>query len=118
MTNDPEDGGFLSDKQYNFFKFLTVVLFPAIGTLYFALATMWGLPSPEQVLGTILAVETFIGAVVGISTKQYESSGAKYSGDINIAKNDGVEVYSLELNHTPEKLKEKDEAVFKINTPE
>lgn len=116
MTNNPSAGGFLNDKQYDVVKFLTIVVLPAFGTLYFALAAIWGLPSPEQVLGTILAVETFIGAILGLSTRQYVNSGAKYSGAINVIETPDKTVYSLDLDHAPEELAKKDEAIFKVNS--
>lgn len=47
-------------------------LLPALGTLYFALAGIWGLPYGEQIVGTITAVDTFLGVVLGISTAQYK----------------------------------------------
>ena len=46
-------------------------MLPAIATLYFALSGIWGLPYGEQIVGTIVAVETFIGALLGISTINY-----------------------------------------------
>jgi hypothetical protein len=44
---------------------------PAIGTLYFALAGIWNLPYPEEIVGTITAIDTFLGAVLGISSANY-----------------------------------------------
>lgn len=117
MSDDnTPDNNFLNDKQYGFVKFLTVILLPASGTLYFSLAGLWGLPAAEQVLGSILAFETFIGVVLGVSTKQYNDSDAKYSGEINVHHApSGKKVYSLDLNHSPEEIDKKDEAVFKVN---
>ncbi|MBQ2396430.1 MAG: phage holin [Bacteroidales bacterium] len=47
---------------------------PAIGTLYFALAGIWGFPYGEEVVGTIAAVDTFLGVILGISTAQYNKN--------------------------------------------
>ena len=49
-------------------------LLPAAGTLYFTLAGIWGLPYGEQVVGTITAVDTFLGVILGISTSQYNKT--------------------------------------------
>lgn len=116
MTEETPSENFLNNKQYDFVKFLTVVVFPAIGTLYFALSSVWGLPDAQQVLGTLLAIEAFIGAVLGISTKAYNASDAKYTGEINVTKAPDKTVYSLDLNHAVEDLDKKDEALFKVNT--
>ena len=64
----------MSNKVYNILKWIAMYLLPAVGTLYFALAGIWGLPYGEQIVGTITAVDTFLGVVLGISTAQYNKS--------------------------------------------
>ena len=63
-----------SNKTYDFLKWVAQYLLPAAGTLYFALAGIWGFPYGEQVVGTITAVDTFLGVILGISTIQYNKS--------------------------------------------
>lgn len=65
----------MSNKIYNILKFIAQIVLPAIGTLYFALASIWGLPYGEQIVGTITAVDAFLGALLGISTMQYNKRG-------------------------------------------
>lgn len=67
----------LSDKTYSLLKWIALILLPALGTLYFALAGIWGLPFGEQIVGTITAVDTFLGAILGISTNNYKKNGGK-----------------------------------------
>ena len=61
----------MSNKTYNILKWIAMYLLPALGTLYFALASIWGLPYGEQIVGTITAIDTFLGVILGISTTQY-----------------------------------------------
>ena len=61
----------MSNKVYDTLKWIAMYLLPALGTLYFALAGIWGLPYGEQIVGTITAVDTFLGVILGISTVQY-----------------------------------------------
>lgn len=61
----------LPDNVYNVLKWITLIFLPAIATLYFALANIWGFPYVTEIVGTIAAIETFIGALIGISTIQY-----------------------------------------------
>ena len=61
----------MSNKVYNVLKWIAMYLLPALGTLYFALASIWGLPYGEQIVGTITAIDTFLGVILGISTAQY-----------------------------------------------
>ena len=61
----------MSNKTYDILKWIAQILLPAIGTLYFAIAQIWGLPYAEQIVGTIMALDAFLGAILGISTKAY-----------------------------------------------
>lgn len=61
----------MNDKTYDVLKWIAMILLPSIGTLYFALSSIWGLPYGEQIVGTITAVDTFLGACLGLSSKQY-----------------------------------------------
>lgn len=61
----------LNDKFYDVLKWVAQYLLPALGTLYFVLAGIWGLPYGEQIVGTIVAVDTFLGVILGISTSNY-----------------------------------------------
>lgn len=64
----------MSNKTYDILKWIAQILLPAIGTLYFALAGIWGLPYGEQIVGTITAVDTFLGVCLGVSTAMYKKS--------------------------------------------
>lgn len=61
----------MSNETYDRLKWIAQIFLPALGTLYFALATIWGLPYGEQIVGTITAVDAFLGALLKISTDQY-----------------------------------------------
>ena len=61
----------MSNKVYDVLKWIAMYLLPALGTLYFAIASIWGLPYGEQIVGTITAIDTFLGVILGISTTQY-----------------------------------------------
>lgn len=65
----------LSNRVYDFLKWIAMYLLPALGTLYFALGSIWGLPHGEQIVGTITAVDTFLGVLLGISTANYNKTG-------------------------------------------
>lgn len=64
----------MSNKVYDALKYIAQIILPALATLYFALAQIWGLPYTEQVVGTITAVDAFLGAVLRITTIKYEAS--------------------------------------------
>lgn len=64
----------LNNKTYDILKWIAMVVLPSCGTLYFALASIWGLPYGEQIVGTITAIDAFLGALLGISTVQYKKN--------------------------------------------
>lgn len=64
----------MSNKTYDILKWIALVVLPAIGTLYFTLAGIWNFPYGEEIVGTITAIDTFMGIILGISTRQYNLS--------------------------------------------
>ena len=64
----------MSNKTYDVLKFTAQIVLPAAGTLYFALAKIWGLPYGTEIVGTITAVDTFMGAVLQITKSSYDGS--------------------------------------------
>lgn len=61
----------MSNKVYDILKWIAQLLLPALGTLYFALANIWGFPFGEEIVGTITAIDTFLGVILGISSANY-----------------------------------------------
>lgn len=61
----------MSNKVYDKLKYVALIVLPALATLYLTIATIWGLPYGEAVAATITAVDTFLGALLGISSKKY-----------------------------------------------
>lgn len=64
----------MSNKLYDVLKWIALVVLPAIGTLYFAVAGIWGLPYAQEIVGTITSIDTFMGVMLGISNAQYNKN--------------------------------------------
>ena len=64
----------LSNRIYDILKWIALVVLPALGTFYFALAGIWGFPYGEQIVGTITAIETLLGGILQISTAKYNKT--------------------------------------------
>lgn len=62
------------NSTYDILKYICQIVLPAIGTLYFALAQIWGFPYAEQIVGSITAIDTFLGAILMISSASYNKS--------------------------------------------
>lgn len=107
----------LSSNVYDPLKKFAMVWLPALGTLYFAVAGIWHLPAAEQVIGTITAVDTFLGVVLHISSQNYNNSDEKYDGTFKIEPNeDGGSALRLK-NVNMAALASKNEVTFKIESP-
>ena len=61
----------MSNKVYDVLKYIQQIVLPALGALYFALAKIWGFPYGTEIVGTISAVDVFLGAILKISTNNY-----------------------------------------------
>lgn len=59
------------DNTYNLLKWIAMIVLPALGALYFGLASIWGLPYGQEIVGTITVIDTFLGAILGISSSNY-----------------------------------------------
>ena len=97
-------------KTYDTLKWIAQFLLPALGTLYFTISSIWGLPYGEQILGTITAIDLFLGAILGLSSSKYEGDGTM----IVDTSNPDRDIYRMELSNPVETLSEKDSVVFKV----
>lgn len=61
----------MSNRVYDILKYVALIVLPALATLYLTIATIWGLPYGEAVAATITAIDTFLGAILGVSSKKY-----------------------------------------------
>lgn len=105
----------MANSLYDKLKFIAQVLLPALGTLYFTLAGIWNLPAAESVVGTVVAIDTFLGVILHISTGRYNTATEKSkTGDIVITEKDGKKVFSLELTGDPNELEKQPLITFKV----
>lgn len=61
----------MNQKIYDTLKWIAQILLPALGALYAALAGIWGWPYAEAVVGTISAVDVFLGAVLMMDSRKF-----------------------------------------------
>ena len=71
----------MSNNLYDILKYIAQIVLPALGGLYFALAKIWGFPYGTEIVGTISAVDAFLGALLKISTDQYNKQNAEEQKD-------------------------------------
>ena len=61
----------MDNRLYDVLKWIALIFLPALGTLWFAISRIWGLSYSEEILGTITALDAFLGALLGVSTTSY-----------------------------------------------
>lgn len=106
----------LSNRSYDALHFVALILLPALGTLYFGLSQLWDLPKAEEVVGTVVLLEIFFGALLKLSNRSYEASGAKYAGVMNVVEDPtGNKSVSIEVDDDPYHIDRNNEVVFKVN---
>lgn len=102
----------LSDKAYDILKWLAMYFIPALGTLYFALAQIWGLPYGQEIVGTLSAVDTFLAVLLGISKSNYPGDGQIMMDSSSPETNS----YRIVLNdETLDAIKDKKFVSLKVN---
>lgn len=107
----------LSKGAYDATKKVAQIWLPAIGALYFALAQIWHLPAAEQVTGTVVAVDTCLGVLLGISSASYVMPDDEHDGVMNVVTNpDGTQTANMVLNDDPSSIVSKQSVSFKVNT--
>jgi hypothetical protein len=107
----------LGDTTYALVKQTAALVLPAVGALYFALAQIWHFPNSEGVVGTIAAVNTFFGVVLGMATRSYNNSDTKYAGDLVVEdhpEDSTQKIIVAHLNEQPETVASLHEAIFKV----
>jgi len=107
----------ITGKWYDRLKWLAQIVLPAVGVLYVTLAALWDLPKPQEVAGTILAVDTFLGVILGISQVKYAKADERFDGTMVVNQaGDGTGTVDLNLKPEshPEKLAQQKEVVLKV----
>lgn len=104
----------MNNPWYDRLKFIAQIALPALGTLYVTLAAIWDLPAPQEVAATILAVDTFLGVLLGLQAAAY-NKGIVNAGHMNVvALENGGKNFTLDLDQEPEELEHATEVRFKV----
>lgn len=103
----------LSNEMYDNLKWIAQIFLPALATLYFGLARIWGFPHGTEIVGTISLVDVFLGELLQISSYNYEGDGS-----LVVTETLDRVLYTLELNEEAEDLKDKDVVTFKVTKGE
>lgn len=62
----------LNNETYDILKEIALTVLPAVATLYAVVGKIWGLPYVTEIPATIMAIDTAMGAILHISTKNYQ----------------------------------------------
>lgn len=100
--NNSKSGKYaLPNHVYDFLVYLVQLVFPAAAVLYASLGTIWHWSNVEAMVGTILAVNLFLGVILKISSVSYKNSDKPYEGDMVIThKEDGTPMYDMQANRS------------------
>jgi hypothetical protein len=105
-----------SNKVYDKLKFLAQVVLPAIGTLYATVSGLNHWPNTEEVVGTIMAVDFFLGTLLGLSAKQFMNNDGNFAGDLHVVDDaDGVQtMLAFNPGTSPESLADQKVVTMKV----
>ena len=103
----------MTNETYDKIKWVAQIVLPALGALYFALVSIWGLPYGEQIVGTISAIDAVLGYILKRSSDNYEGDGELIVDTSDPFK----DIYSLAIDDYPSKLASKDKVILKVSRP-
>lgn len=101
----------LSDRTYDILKWIALYLLPALGTLYFTLSSLWGLPYGEEIVGTITAIDTFVAVIIGISKANYTGDGTLHIDMTDPSK----DLYSLDFDTMLDDIPKKKQVTLMVD---
>lgn len=110
----------LNNKTYDALKWVAQILLPALGALYFLLADLWNLPKVTEVVGTIAAVDTFLGVLLGITAAGYKKTNEANAGflqQVGVDPHTGIPDLGLTLTKLPSELLEKKTITLHVDNP-
>lgn len=116
MQNKPEQSRTnltMSNKLYDILRSLTQYYLPAFAGLYFGLSQVWGFPYGEEVLGTLAAIEVFLGTLLGVSNHQYNKNPSNFDGELNLDMD--LNKADLELETSMDDLEDGDKVTFFVH---
>lgn len=108
----PTSGFILGNKTYDKFRHAIQYWIPALGTFYAGLATIWGLPYGVEVVGTLTALGTLLGVIMGISRSTYDKTDAAFDGALVVDETANKSL--LDLQTPIEQMAQQKQIVFKV----
>ena len=102
----------MNNQTYDILKRVALIVIPALATFVNAVGMVWGVPYTNEATATITAFGVFLGAALGISSKDYEP---ETHGTLVVTKHD--DVYA-DFAVDPANLKDRDTIVLKVTKPE
>lgn len=100
------------DKTYAVLKNIAQIYLPGLGALYLALAGIWDLPEAQRVSLTILALDTALGTLLGISTAAYNRT-EKFAGTFQVSQDD-ESPHSFMIDKDLDDLVDQKQVSFKV----
>ena len=101
----------MNDKTYDILKRVALIIIPALATFVNASGIVWGVPYTNEVTATITAFGVFLGAAIGVSSKNYEPDT---HGNLVVTKHN--DVYA-DFTAEPSNLKDGDTIILKVSKP-
>lgn len=109
------EGFQIKGKLYDRLKFLVQIVLPALTTLYLTVGSLWDFPEPEKVAGTLSAIAFFLGALIGISARNYKNSEARMDGEVFVTPNEEGTLFTFRVD--PNEIVGKQEITLKVGGP-
>ena len=61
----------LKNSLYDVLKWIAILFLPALAILVKTVFAIWNIPLGDQISATIIAIQVFLGAILGVSSLNY-----------------------------------------------
>lgn len=109
----------ISNKLYDVLKYIALIALPALGSFWMVVGAIWGAPHTDEVVKTIVALATLLGALLVLTNVQYNNSDRRFDGFVNVQETppgQENEITHFNLNPTVDEAVDKGEVRLKVKT--
>jgi hypothetical protein len=108
----------LNNRSYDKLKWVATIVLPGLAALYLGLSQIWGFPYTEEIAATITVINTFLGILLGVSSRNYNNSESRYDGNLTVVHTPEGEspdfVLALNSDDAMNVIPQKNEVIFKV----
>lgn len=110
----------LNSKLYNALKWVALILLPGFASFYLGFGQIWDFPETDKIVGSITLMDTFLGAMLQLSSKTYQNDPRNVDGYVTPTNPDpdtGIPGVAFTMSRHPIDFFDRDKVILKVGSP-